>query len=122
MAAEDFIQGLKTLGYNVQFYSESQNKVFFEWTIPSGRFSGQIIKLGFEANPDFPLNPPHGPHFSPKLLPINTDVKEHPDRVHKSSFGPEWAHWSRPFPDWAESDRSVKQYMRYIEHLFGLVQ
>lgn len=116
MGLADFISGLKELGYEVE--DLGRNRIAFRYEIPFGRFKAKEIKLGFQVPPDFNLTPPSGPHISPHLLPINTGAPHHPERVHNSDFGQEWQYWSRPFPEWAKSARTVKEYMRYIRHLF----
>lgn len=67
---------------------------------------------------DFPRTPPHGPHFSPALLPVNLDASSHPNRVHPSNFGHDWVHWSRPHPLWETTGRSVAVYLAYVKALF----
>ncbi len=117
MAKADFIRQLTELGYAVE--ELEGNKIAFPYEIPAGRFEGQKIKLGFDVPPDFPLSPPSGPHLTPHLLPINEGAPAHPARVHRSPFGDDWQYWSRPFRHkWAETNRTVKEYMRYIRHLF----
>jgi len=113
----DFIQQLRDQGYNVEELSDG--KIAFDYQVQFGRFLNQTIKLGFIVPGDFPLNPPSGPHISPRLLPINAEAGNHPlGGVHESSgFGTDWEYWSRPYPNWANTDRSAKTYMRYIEHL-----
>ena len=49
-----------------------EGKLVFPYTIEVGRFAEQQIRLGFQVAEDFPMNPPSGPHVSPRLLPINT--------------------------------------------------
>lgn len=117
MARTEFIDQLKALGYAVE--ERGENRISFAYTIPVGRFLGQEIQLGFVANDDWPINPPSGPHVSPRLLPLNNNSKEHPlGGVHDSPFGSEWEYWSRPFPEWNKTDRSAKAYMAHIRKLF----
>ncbi|MBZ0317912.1 MAG: hypothetical protein K8L91_15935 [Anaerolineae bacterium] len=118
MSRQDFIDQLKTLGYNPE--DQGNNRICFEYTIPVGKFIGQTIRLGFVVGDDFPANPPSGPHISPHLLPINTSSNVHPaGGVHDNrEFGAGWQYWSRPFNEWAKFDRSVSTYMAHIRHLF----
>ncbi len=118
MARSEFINELTQMGYKVE--DTENNKVIFQYVIPVGRLAGQQIQLGFIVTDDFPLTPPSGPHILPRLLPINTTHGAHPDHgIHPSDdFGPDWEYWSRPFPDWEKTDRSVKAYLRHIRHLF----
>lgn len=114
MGTSDFIKGLEDLGFRVQL---NGNKVEFPYAVPCGRFIGQTIRVGFEIPGDFPLTPPSGPHISPHLRPMNSSAPGHPERVAESAFGSDWQYWSRPFPGWANTDRTVKTYMAHIRHL-----
>lgn len=116
MGQADFVNQLRELGYTVEELGD--NKIAFPYEIPVGRFKGQKIKLGFHAPTDFPVSPPSGPHLTPHLLPMNAGASAHPARVADSNFGPEWQYWSRPFHKWAETNKTAKDYMRYIRHLF----
>lgn len=116
MARQDFITQLQQLGYTVE--DRGENRIAFPYKVPVGRFLGQDIWLGFVVGDDFPLNPPSGPHVSPQLLPLNTVTNVHPaGGIHPSLFGPEWEYWSRPFPEWHTTDRSVRTYLSHIRHL-----
>lgn len=117
MARQDFIEQLKTLGYVPQ--DLGNNRIWFSYTIPVGKFIGQQIQLGFVVGDDFPANPPGGPHISPHLLPINAGGTHPSGGIHDNrEFGGSWQYWSRPFPSWANTDRSVRIYMAHIRHLF----
>lgn len=118
MARAYFLDQLRQLGYNPNDLGDG--KVCFPYTVPVGRFCGQEVQLGFRVGDDFPLNPPSGPHVSPRLLPLNQSSNRHPEGgVHASEFGADWEYWSRPFPGWAGTDRTVKTYMAHIRHLFA---
>jgi hypothetical protein len=117
MARQDFIDQLQALGYAVKDHGE--NRIAFAYTVPVGKFANTEITLGFEVPADFPLTPPSGPHILPRLLPNNTSSSVHPaGGVHNSGFGSDWHYWSRPFPDWQTTDRSVRIYLAHIRHLF----
>ncbi len=118
MGRQDFINQLTALGYEVEDLGNS--KVAFNYVIPIGRLAEQRIKLGFLVAEDFPATPPSGPHVSPRLLPLNTTVKTHPNGgIHESKqFGPEWEYWSRPFHEWPRTDHTVRTYMAFIRRLF----
>lgn len=119
MSGQDFVDQLGELGLKVE--QLDTDRVAFPYVIPVGKFQGQEIKLGFIVQGDFPVNPPaSGPHVSPRLLPINTQSKVHPEGgVHESPrFGPEWEYWSRPHNDWAKSEKTAKSYMAFIRRLF----
>ncbi len=117
MAVQDFIDGLKAMGYQPE--SRGDKLVAFRYAIPVGKFLGQEIWLGFQVNDGFPLNPPSGPHVSPCLLPHNPQGGTHPNcGVHNSPFGEGWQYWSRPFPGWPKTKRDTPSYMAHIRHLF----
>jgi hypothetical protein len=86
--------------------------------VPVGRFIGQKVKVGFQVNDDFPANPPGGPHISPRLLPLKSGGEHPSGQVHASPLGDDWEYWSRPYPEWHRTDRSVKAYMAHVRHLF----
>jgi hypothetical protein len=118
MTREAFIADLKTMGLDVVERDLEQHKGFvvFPWTIPVGRLAGTPIMLGLQVSG---MNPPGGPHVSPHLLPLRPVPGQHPnDGVHPSPLGNEWQYWSRPFPNWRETDRSGRAYMAHINHLF----
>jgi hypothetical protein len=119
VSRQDFADQLRALGHDVEKLDDE--RIAFPFEIPVGKFVGTKIKLGFVVQGDFPLNPPaSGPHLTPRLLPINTESKTHPEGgVHESQqFGAEWEYWSRPHNDWAQTDRSAKAYMAFIRLLF----
>lgn len=116
MAHQDFVDGLRDLGYEVR--ELGNGRVAFPYAIPCGRFSGQRIELGFAVPASFPLHPPGGPHISPRLLPITGGGGVHPaGGVHASDFGPTWEYWSRPLLHWAQTSRRVHDVMAHLRHL-----
>lgn len=122
MTANDFVLGLNALGYDVE---RVQAGFTIPYNVPLGRLDGRGLHLGFQVGDDWPLNPPSGPHVSEHVLPFNSASTPHPHGgVHASAFGPGWQYWSRPFrPDvgWANTDRSVRTYMRFIDNLFATI-
>ena len=120
MAQTDFIEQLKQLGLDPK--DRGNGRISFEYTVPVGKFYGEKVELGFEVPADFPLNPPSGPHVSPRLLPLNnTQGVPHPaGGIHESkNFGATWEYLSRPFPEWKNTDRTVRAYMAHIRGLFA---
>jgi hypothetical protein len=117
MGKQDFINQLQAIGHNVE--DLGGNRLAFTYVIPVGNKVNEEIKLGFEVADDFPINPPSGPHVYPRILPINTVGEPHPKGgVHESpNFGSDWEYWSRPFPNWSSTDRSVKTYMSFVRYL-----
>ncbi len=117
MGRQEFINELQGLDYDPQDLGE--NRVAFRYTVPVGRLAGQEVSLGFLVADDFPANPPSGPHVSPRLFPLNSRADPHPNGgVHTSPFGDDWEYWSRPFPNWSDTNRSVRTYMAHVRHLF----
>lgn len=127
MARKHFVEQLKALGYGVE--ERGEDRLSFPYVIPIGRFAGMKIVLGFVVHDDFPVAPPSGPHLSPRLLPLHpqSDLPHPKGGVHDSPFDApvngsaktdSWEYWSRPFPGWAKSDRTVKAYMAHIRNLF----
>ena len=118
MPKEEFVHQLQEMGYKVE--SLGDNRVAFDWIVPSGRFAETRIRLGFEVPTDFPLNPPSGPHISPRLMPINTQSGLHPNcGIHESPhFGADWQYWSRPIKHWTNTKRTVKDVLAHVRHLF----
>jgi len=117
--AAEFTRQLEELGYAVKDHGES--RVSVSYGVPCGGWRGKDLQLGFEVPSDFPRTPPHGPHFSPALLPVNPGVDTHPERVHDSPLGSDWIQWSRPIQNWDQSDRSVRTYLAWIKSLFCTV-
>src|SRR5262245_39474910 len=116
MSQEDFLAGLKALGYDAA--EIAPGRVSFPYKVESGKFAGRDIRLGFDIPGDFNLTPPSGPHLSPRLLP-NQSGGTHPGGgVHDSQFGPEWQYWSRPLSHWNQTSKDVKAVMAHVRHLF----
>jgi hypothetical protein len=127
VARKDFVDQLTAIGYKVE--ERGENRLAFRYTIAVGRLAGQEIWLGLAVNDDFPANPPGGLHISPRLLPIHpaNDLPHPQGGVHESPFdvptggGPKtqiWQYWSRPFPGWSNTERTVKAYLAHIHNLF----
>lgn len=117
MAARDFIDQIRLLGYEVT--ERGGGRVSFPYLVESGKFAGQAIQLGFVAPGDFPVSPPSGPHVSPRLLPL-ANGGTHPAGCIQASndFGPDWEYWSRPLKHWGETKRTVRDVVVHVHHLF----
>lgn len=110
----DFITGLKELGFEPD--DKGNDFVVFPYEIRVGKFAGQSIKLGLQVKD---MNPPGGPHISPRLLPLNPAAVPHPvGGVHGSPLGDDWQYWSRPYKNWNLTDRSARSYMAHITKIF----
>jgi hypothetical protein len=114
VGAAAFVAALSDLGHNATIVTvNGTDFVVFDYVIEVGSRIGESIRLGLQAQGDWPLTPPPGPHVSPRL--------GHPDgNVHASPLLPEtdWEYWSRPYDDWP-SDRSARAYMRFVRALFA---
>jgi hypothetical protein len=111
MALLDLREALRTARLDAEIIGEF---VVFPFTIPTGAHAGETVRIGLTGT-DFPINPPGGVHVCPRLL--------HPagSADHASGLGPDWVYWSRPFPDWATSARSVGDYLAFLRQLFGQI-
>lgn len=116
MARTEFVAQLVALGHKVEDLGEG--KITLEYVIPTGKLLGQRIKLGFIVSDAFPGSPPTGPHVSPHIHPIQGGGSHPTGGIHASPIGADWQYWSRPFNEWAKTDRSVRAYMAHIRHLF----
>ena len=120
MPATDFCRSLEVLGYAVE---QRAPGYVLDYEVPLGPHRGRTLRLGFQVGDDWPLNPPSGPHVRPHLLSPASRGNQHPNGgVHASAFGPDWQYWSRPFwlgRGWADTDRSVRTYMKFIDNLFA---
>lgn len=105
---ETFVSGLAGLGLDVALQGDF---AVFDWEVPVGARRGEHVRIALQLPADLPASPPPGPHVSPRL--------GHPDgAVHPSPLGPEWEYWSRPFPNWPQSQRNAASYMAHVRHLF----
>jgi hypothetical protein len=111
MSLNDLQQALCTAGVEAEITGEF---VVFAFPVPTGRHAGQTVKIGL-TGADFPINPPGGVHVSPRL--------QHPGGSdhHPSPLGSDWAYWSRPYPNWPASSRSVGDYLAFLRQLFAQI-
>lgn len=117
-----FAAQLRGAGYDVTELPD--NHVKFPYTVNVGKHAALTLEMGFVVPEDFPMTPPHGPHIN-KLLHSNKSGGNHPGGgIHPSSghskhFGPDWQHWSRPHPKWADGPRTAVRYMAFIHGLWA---
>jgi hypothetical protein len=129
VAAADFINELRALGYDVNDSSPGpqlgeQTVARFAYRIPLGTKARDVVTLGLIVPPDYPMVCPSGPYMSPHMLPLNTSTSEPPYggiSDGSGTFGDGWQYWSRPYQDWTQSPRNARAYMRHIAHLFHLI-
>jgi hypothetical protein len=121
---EDFIRQLRELGYAP--VTPEPGFVAFGYEIEVGSLAGEMIELGLKPTDNLTIAPPGGILVRPHLLPLNPDgSRGHPyGAVHLAATGgvtdPSWQYWSRPHPNWAATDRTVKAYMQgHVRNLFA---
>ena len=97
--------------------------VAVRYRVEVGPLAGDEVEIGFKAPPDFNLIPPSGLLVRPHLLPLNQDGGEHPwCGVHPCTTGgindATWQYWSRPLSHWPSTQRTVRDVMAHVRHLF----
>jgi hypothetical protein len=119
-----FLDGLRQLGFEPTALKDHPDHVAFDYTVESGRFEGNVVKLGIIVSGDFPMTPPGGIHVSPEIHPIKSGG-DHPlggilkrDTGFEKGVGGSWQYWSRPFPDWPASKRTLGAYMAHVWKLW----
>jgi hypothetical protein len=121
-----FIEGLKNLEYSPAPLPGKPDHMVIDYEVPTGRFAGKKVRLGFIVPADFPMTPPSGPHVSPRIHPITGGGGQHPtggvslSPTFEEGAGGEWQYWSRSFPDWAHSKKTAAAYMNHIYRLWDL--
>ena len=113
----EFKEQLEAIGYVVTMSGD--NFLSFNYKIPLGRFRDKEIELGLEA-PQFPLIPPSGLIIKPYLLPASGGGGNHPTGgIHSRTIpSAKWQYWSRPFPNWDNSEKNAKTYIYFVRTLF----
>lgn len=114
---EKFIAGLVELG--ILYEDHGGEKISFPYNITDGTFAGKEVRIGIVVPANFDIEPPHGPHVQPRLLPTNSSSSDHKVRVHDSEFGQEWMQLSRPHQHWAKTKRTVEIYYHYAGWLLN---
>lgn len=112
MARVDFIDQLKALGFETQELNHSIVSISLVVTI--GKNRGKQVSLGFQVQDDFPMNCPAGLHFNASGI---EDWKEPTQNVSNSPLGSGWRYWSRRFPDWNRTDRTVKTFLAHVRNI-----
>ncbi|MGC9995894.1 MAG: hypothetical protein ABSE79_11270 [Terriglobia bacterium] len=124
---EVFLDGLRAMGYDPKLLQGKSDHVLFDYRVPSGRFTGRSVRLGFVVPTDFPMTTPTGPHVSPRIHPSHPagDVGHPLGGVHDSQSaafqqdaGGDWQYWSRPYPGWATARKNAIAYMSHIYRLW----
>ena len=111
MARVDFINQLNALGYTTQ--ELSHNVIAVDFTVPIGKNKGKKALLGFPVGNDFPMNCPVGLHFKS----VEEGWQEPVQNVSDSPLGLGWRYWSRKFPEWNKTDKTVKTFMTHVRNI-----
>ena len=122
MGIVNFKNQLKEMGYDPQ--ERGNDCLSFSYTILCGKFQNRTIELGLCIPVNFPEIPPSGPHILPHLLSVNGGGGFHPNGGvhlsggrHGAAFTNDWQYWSRPYNGWSATEKTVKAYLRHINHL-----
>jgi hypothetical protein len=121
---DEFTRQLADLGYAT--CTPEPGFVTFAYEIEVGPLAGEPIELGMRPSENLAMAPPGGILVRPHLLPLNPDAAVgHPyGAVHPASTASvgdaSWQYWSRPHPNWAATDRTVKAYLHgHVRALFA---
>ena len=116
--AELFAEQLRSIGYNTLV---DGSWVEFSYTAPGGTHEGTEVTMAINVPVNFPLTPPGGIDFSPRLpnRPIHPGG-EHPIRSHDGRrFKGNGEYWSRPFMEWHnQTSKDAKTYIAWVNHLW----
>lgn len=113
MGHQQLIADLRAAGYDPKLKTvDGVEFVSFLYRVPIGAYAGEEVRVSLQA-PDWPLNPPGGPHITPRI--------QHPgDNAHHGSpLGANSIYWSRPHPRWADTTRSVEEYLAHLRTVFA---
>lgn len=121
-----FLNGLRQLGFRPTQLKDQDNHVVFDYVVETGTHASKTFRLGLVVPIDFPMNAPTGPYVSPEVHPIKPQHGPHPTggihkkqaRVFDNAVGGSWQYWSRPFPEWQNSKRTVAAYLSHIWKLW----
>lgn len=115
MARIDFITQLQALGYDP--IELAHNVIAISYTVNVGKNRGLKAQLGIPVGRDFPMNCPAGIHF----LKQDEGWQEPQRNITNSPLGGGWRYWSRRFPDWNRTDRSVRTFFSHIRNILTQV-
>lgn len=97
------IEDLRAVGHTVEgplSSNKCQWLVISGYTIATGRFVGQVVRLAVPVQPDYPATPPGGLYISPAIVPVEEmGSRNVHDRSNETvGLGGVWQYWSRPIP------------------------
>lgn len=85
----------------------------FDWPVRVGSLTGTTHRIGLLMPVDYPLTPPPAPQVNP---PVADPASPSPPL---SPLGTGWLYWSRPFPNWASTGRTMSDYLAHLRRLFA---
>lgn len=116
MGINELKRQLEELGYNVN--DITPGFISFRFTVPHGKFKGEELEIALQGA-QFPNVPPPGILLNKNLLPLRGGGQHPTGGIHNRTVaGQNWQYWSRPFKDWASTDRTARTYLAFIRTLF----
>ena len=113
-----FAEQLRGLGHAVVVDGDW---VELDYVAPGGTYGGTQVRLALQVQSDFPLTPPSGIDFKPRMpgRPVNQSG-EHPARSAPSRrFGEGGEYWSRPHAAWnTEPVKDARTYLVWVNTLW----
>lgn len=108
---------LRTLGYEVMRDGEW---VEFDYEVPGGTYAGTKIRQAWHVPGNFPITPPSGIDFKPRMPGRTVNSGEHPARSsHSRRFGGDGEYWSRPHHGWnSEPVKDARAYLVWVQTLW----
>lgn len=125
VGAAAFEAGLRDLGYRPVAIPAAPSQLYFDYQAETGVFAGKAVRLGLIVPPDFPMTPPCALHVSPGIHAMVYGGAHPTGGIHVCGlygFNPpdpaNWQCWSRPFPGWQSSKKTVAAYMSFVWRLW----
>lgn len=115
MGAADLRDALASVGLDaVVEANPAGGWVTFDYTVEVGAHAGETVRIGL-LGAHWPINPPGAVQVRPRIpAPLDGNVL-------KSPLGPAWVYWSRPYPDWSASSRTIEEYLAHVRLLFSQI-
>lgn len=113
MGAAELRDALAAAGFNPVVEAEiAGGWVTFDYTVEVGARAGEAVRIGL-LGADWPINAPGAVQVCPRIpAPVDGNMLASP-------LGPDWVYWSRPYPDWAASSRTIDEYLAHVRLLFS---
>ena len=120
-----FIESLVDQGFDPKQVPGHADHIYFDYTVPTGKFKGKEVRIGLAVPDNFPLLPPPGPNISPPIHPYGSTAVGHPlgnisdaTGTPFGKVGGEWQYWSRPHQYWGKTKKNAAAYMSHIWQLW----